>query len=149
MTHRLSNYRTHDKDDDHRTTTYMGVIKLDNNPHRRIDIKVWPREQYPYALLHFTGNGHFNRSMRLYAKQLGYTLSDHGLCAANRNPHTKERVSQAISVPAETEEDIFKALNLKYMPPEFRTAGVDEITAEDTSQETGDVNVPRTKDGNV
>ena len=42
-------------------------------------LKVWPKASFALALLHFTGSGHFNREMRLYAKRNGYHLSDHEL----------------------------------------------------------------------
>jgi len=60
--------------------TYFGVCRLcPDKPHRRIDIKVYPETERPFALLAFTGSGHFNRSMRLYARRAGYTLSDHNI----------------------------------------------------------------------
>jgi hypothetical protein len=37
--------------------------------HRRLDLKIYPMELLPFALLYFTGNDHFNRSMRFWAKQ--------------------------------------------------------------------------------
>lgn len=43
----------------------------------RHDDQAYPRSQYAFALLYFTGNDHFNRSMRLYASKLGYTLTNH------------------------------------------------------------------------
>jgi DNA polymerase/3'-5' exonuclease PolX len=44
----------------------MGVCRvLEKN--RRIDIKVYPREQYGTAILYFTGSDYFNRSMRYLA----------------------------------------------------------------------------------
>ena len=46
---------------------------------RRIDLKVYPPDLMPYALLYFTGSAHFNRSMRYYAKRWGWSLSDKGL----------------------------------------------------------------------
>eukprot|EP00397_Hematodinium_sp_SG-2012_P027503 GEMP01028902.1.p1 GENE.GEMP01028902.1~~GEMP01028902.1.p1 ORF type:complete len:661 (-),score=138.47 GEMP01028902.1:271-2253(-) len=131
ITHRLTNYQTHDKDSEHATATFMGVFRLTGSPyHRRIDIKLWPREQYAYALLHFTGNGHFNRSMRLFAQKLGYSLSDHGLCAVHRDAKTKTKIAMAKSVPAQTEEDVFAHLGLKYMPPEQRTVGAELAPSE-------------------
>ena len=38
--------------------------------YRRLDIYVVPYSQFPLTLLHFTGSGHFNRSMRHKADKL-------------------------------------------------------------------------------
>ena len=46
----------------------MGICQLDKKHKvRRIDIKAYPKDQYGFALLYFTGSGNFNRSMRLFA----------------------------------------------------------------------------------
>ena len=60
---------------------YMGVCKIDGEEAkgRRIDIKSYPKEQFGYAILYFTGSGEFNRCMRGWALEKGYTLSDHGM----------------------------------------------------------------------
>jgi DNA polymerase/3'-5' exonuclease PolX len=58
----------------------MGICKSKEDTFfRRIDIKVYPKDQYAFALLYFTGSDYFNRSMRLLAESKGFTLSDHGL----------------------------------------------------------------------
>lgn len=74
---RLGSTRVSDKGSE----MYMGVCKLEGEgrKHRRIDIKVYPKDQYGFAILYFTGSDYFNRSMRLFAEQKGFTLSDHGL----------------------------------------------------------------------
>lgn len=47
---------------------------------RRVDLIVVPYSQYWYALVGWTGNKHFNRSIRLYAqKQLNCKLTSHAL----------------------------------------------------------------------
>jgi len=49
--------------------SYMGVGKVKGSSKaRRIDIKVYPKEQYGFALLYFTGSDYFNRDMRLFAE---------------------------------------------------------------------------------
>ena len=61
---------------------YMGVFHSPVHPgkKRRVDIKFYPYRERVWASLYFTGNGYFNRSMRLWARRkYGYTLSDHGL----------------------------------------------------------------------
>jgi len=61
--------------------SYMGVFRSPiTGKNRRIDIKVYPHRERIFAILYFTGNGHFNRSMRLWAKyKFNYRLSDQGL----------------------------------------------------------------------
>ena len=62
---RLGSTRVSDKGSE----MYMGVCKhLDYKLHRRIDIKVYPKDQYGFAILYFTGSDYFNRSMRLFAE---------------------------------------------------------------------------------
>ena len=63
----------------------MGICKLDaKSLHRRIDIKVYPHDQYAFALLYFTGSGNFNIRMRTNALKQGYSLSDFGLTPLNK-----------------------------------------------------------------
>ena len=98
---------------------YMGVCQVPGQPRaRRIDIKVYPKEQYGFALLYFTGSDYFNRSMRLFAEKKGYTLSDHGLVPTGKVKKTK--VSKGMTVPCQTEEEVFKALGLPYRAPSER-----------------------------
>ncbi len=105
--------------------SYRGVIRLPGLPtFRRIDVKVYRPHEYAYALLYFTGSDHFNRSMRHYAKSLGYSLSDHGLVhATKRGAHNIVRGVHNL-VPAESEEEIFDALGLPYRAPSERNCEV-------------------------
>ena len=90
---------------------FMGICKLNENAlHRRLDIKVYEKSFFPFAILYFTGSAYFNRSLRLFAKKKGYHLSDKEL--SDRNTGEK--------VLCNSEEDIFKALELKYQKPEER-----------------------------
>ena len=78
---------------------YMGVCKVPQEGAlaRRIDMKVYPKEQFGFALLYFTGSDYFNRSMRLFADKKGFTLSDHGLIPTSKAGGSK--ISKGISVP--------------------------------------------------
>jgi len=76
-----------------------------------VDIKVYPKEQFGFALLYFTGSGDFNRDMRFKAQKMGYSLSDFGLV------QTKGKRAQ---INCETEEDVFKGLKMEYKAPHER-----------------------------
>ena len=62
----------------------MGICKLLDDGktkylNRKIDIKVYPRSQYGFAILYFTGPAQLNKNMRFRALDHGYSLSDYGL----------------------------------------------------------------------
>jgi len=120
VTDELSNSFHHHTKRKHENKTCFAVCKLPGaggktRIHRRLDLKVYPRENFAFAILYFTGSDHFNRSMRWYAHKMGLTLSDHGLSRAIR--HNREKVWEGPSVFCETEQDIFQALGLQYVEP--------------------------------
>ena len=111
-------------------SSYRGIVRLPGYPlHRRLDLKIYPPEQYAYALLYFTGSDHFNRSMRHYAKTLGYSLSDHGIVHVVKAPGSKQNLLRGTRnlVPAKTEADIFAALGLQFVEPALRNTEVTPI----------------------
>ena len=90
---------------------FMGICKLNEKGlYRRLDIKVYEKTFFPFAILYFTGSAYFNRSLRLFAKKKGYHLSDKEL---------SDRIT-GVKILCNSEEDIFKALSLKYKTPEER-----------------------------
>jgi DNA polymerase beta len=91
-------------------TKYMGFSKYKKKPVRRIDIRYVPYSSYHSALLYFTGSGDLNKKMRQIAKTKGYKLSEYGLFKLSDNKKMK----------ANSEEDIFKLLNIDYIEPKFR-----------------------------
>ena len=68
-------------------------------------------EEYPFAILYFTGSQAFNTAMRQHALEQGYTMNEHRL----ENTTTKESVTNI-----QSEKDIFKFLNLEYVEPKDR-----------------------------
>jgi DNA polymerase lambda len=97
----------------------MGIYQLESNlPHRRIDIKIYPKSEFGYAVLYFTGSDYFNRSMRLFARKKGFSLSDRGLFPAFRVKNQK--VWEGQNIPCYTEEEVFKVLGLEFRTPEER-----------------------------
>lgn len=84
-----------------------------NTKHRRLDLLLTPIEEYPYALLYFTGSQKFNIETRNQALKHGYSLSEHGLKKMN------DKVSD-VPKSLKTEKEVLKFLGLKYVPPGLR-----------------------------
>jgi len=80
---------------------------------RRVDFLYTTLEEYPFAILYFTGSKTFNTIMRQKAQDMGYTMNEHGITSLL----TKEKVN---SVRFETEKDIFDFLKMEYKTPEER-----------------------------
>lgn len=90
-------------------TKYNGICKYGNNPCRRIDIMYTKPEEYPFAVLYFTGSKEFNVKMRSYLLERGMTLNEHSL----KDTETKKPVNHKFV----TEEDIFSYLGMEYVHP--------------------------------
>lgn len=88
------------------------------------DLRVVPSEQFFFALHHFTGSKDHNVRMRQKALSLGLSLSEWGL----RPEKEKDSSRNVGTVEAHSEEDIFKALGLQYIPPALRE-GLGEVEA--------------------
>ena len=56
----------------------MAIVKIEKNGiHRRVDFLYTSPQEYPFALLYFTGSKVFNTVVRQKANDLGYTLNEH------------------------------------------------------------------------
>eukprot|EP01108_Squamamoeba_japonica_P007593 TRINITY_DN6414_c0_g1_i1.p1 TRINITY_DN6414_c0_g1~~TRINITY_DN6414_c0_g1_i1.p1 ORF type:complete len:379 (+),score=90.58 TRINITY_DN6414_c0_g1_i1:158-1294(+) len=93
---------------------HMGVCALPGGKPRRLDIKLFPHEALAAALLHFTGSGESNRTLRAHALALGMTLSEFGLAPVGQTGHT------GAFVQLDNEKDIYRWLDMPYMPPHER-----------------------------
>jgi len=76
----------------------------------QVDLRALPDESYGAALQYFTGSKEHNINLRSRAQKMGLTLSEYSLARVG----SKEVVASA------TEEDIYKALGLHWIPPELR-----------------------------
>ena len=90
------------------TNKYMGFCKLNKFPVRRIDIRFIPFLSWYPALLYFTGSKEFNLMLRSKAKKMGYKVNEYGIFKNNKN------------ILVESEEEIFKLLEIKYLEPQER-----------------------------
>jgi DNA polymerase (family 10) len=71
------------------------------------DLRVVSDEQYPLALLYFTGSKAHNIRLRQRAIDRGWSLNEYALSGCTDHS-------------CRTEEDIYKALGLEFIPPELR-----------------------------
>jgi DNA polymerase/3'-5' exonuclease PolX len=94
----------------------LSIVKLTpTSIARRLDLLLVPNEQFPFALLYFTGSGDFNVAFRKHALKLGYTLNEHEMKLTGK-------VEGAVPVPKmKFEAEIFAFLGLKYKEPHQRT----------------------------
>jgi DNA polymerase/3'-5' exonuclease PolX len=92
---------------------YMGMGKgIGSKWCRRIDIMYTKPEEYPFAVLYFTGSGDFNVKMREDALIMGYTMNEYGI----KYTENKEKVDHVFM----HEKDIFEFLGYDYVEPEQR-----------------------------
>lgn len=76
----------------------------------QIDLRVVPEESYGAALLYFTGSKDHNIELRGRAKNMGLKINEYGV-------YRGEEV-----VAGRSEEDVYAALGLPWIPPELREA---------------------------
>ena len=90
----------------------MSRIPGSNKRARRLDILLTPPEEYPFALLYFTGSDKFNIVFRKKTLAMGYSLSEHGL---------KKMKTDIPDAPIfKREEDIFEFFKIPYVAPDKR-----------------------------
>ena len=106
-----------------KSLTIGKLLKSTATP-RRIDFLYTPPEDYPFAILYFTGSKEFNTSMRQHALNLDLTLSEHGfyklLKKSTQTKETKVKQEKLTNVTFKTEKDIFDFLHMEYKEPQDR-----------------------------
>jgi DNA polymerase (family 10) len=89
----------------------------------QVDVRLLPEESYGAALQYFTGSKMHNVALRQRAVKMGYTLSEYSLA---RLIETEDPLTKAITrssgevIASHTEEEIYAALGLDWIPPELR-----------------------------
>src|SRR5207237_1059949 len=83
------------------------TVRLHNG--LQVDLYVLEPKYYWSLLQHFTGSRAHNIKLRDRAIHMGYRLNEYGLHHANGE-----------AVPIASEEDIYRTLGLRWMPPEMR-----------------------------
>jgi len=104
---------------------------------RRVDFLYTSIEEFPFAILYFTGSKIFNTVMRQIAVEKGYTMNEHGLYTLHDGGKKKgEKVDHHFT----SEEDIFNFLGLVYKAPNERIDGRAIIVS--TAPTKKDTNIP-------
>uniref|UniRef100_A0A6C0DNB5 DNA polymerase beta n=1 Tax=viral metagenome TaxID=1070528 RepID=A0A6C0DNB5_9ZZZZ len=86
---------------------------------RRVDFMFTSPEEYPFAVLYFTGSKGFNTVMRGHALKQGLSLNEHGLYKKLPGKEKEEKIDTTFK----TERDIFDHLRLVYKHPVDRIDG--------------------------
>ncbi len=76
----------------------------------QVDVRLLPEASYGAALQYFTGSKAHNVALRQRALKMGFTLNEWALA----------RLSDGSAVAAATEEEIYAALGMDWIPPEMR-----------------------------
>ncbi|MCJ1388601.1 hypothetical protein MMC18_001448 [Xylographa bjoerkii] len=87
---------------------------------RRVDLLLVPWEEMGAALIYFTGNDIFNRSMRLLASRKGMRLNQRGLFKDVLRGPGRVKVTDGELVEGRSEKKIFQLLGVPWRPPEHR-----------------------------
>jgi DNA polymerase (family 10) len=76
----------------------------------QVDVRLLPQASYGAALQYFTGSKMHNVALRQRAIKRGMTLSEYALL----------RLEDNVVVAAATEQEVYNALEMEYIPPELR-----------------------------
>ncbi|KAF9695729.1 hypothetical protein EKO04_005811 [Ascochyta lentis] len=87
---------------------------------RRMDFLLVPECEMGAALLYFTGNDIFNRSMRLLARKKGMRLNQKGLYKDVKRGRRGEKLNEGILVEGRSERRIFEVLGVPWREPHER-----------------------------
>lgn len=89
------------------------------------DLRIVDDAEFPFALNYFTGSKEHNVEMRSRAKKYGWSLNEYGFSEIGAE---EKRGKAKKLVKCKDEADIYKALELEFVPPELRE-NLGEFTA--------------------
>ena len=111
-------------------TKCLVITKLPNkDTSRRVDFLYTTPEEFPFAILYFTGSKIFNTVMRHEALAKELTMNEHGLYSL-----VGKKKGEKVNHIFRTEQDIFDYLGLEYKAPQERTDGRAIIKAESKAE---------------
>jgi DNA polymerase (family 10) len=84
------------------------------------DLRVVTTAEYPFALNYFTGSKEHNIEMRNRALKRGWTLNEYRLGEVPPDPNAKKKKIASKIPRVRDEAELYKALDLDFIPPELR-----------------------------
>src|SRR5262252_6406364 len=84
------------------------------------DLRVVTTAEYPFALAYFTGNKEHNIEMRSRALLRGWTLNEYRLAVVPVDPEAKKKQAPKKIPKVRDETELYRALDLDFIPPELR-----------------------------
>ena len=86
------------------------VIMKFEDKERQVDLRIFKDEEWGAALQYFTGSKQHNIHLREIAKEKGLKINEYGVFKVD----TEEKIA------GETEESVYKAVGMDWIPPELR-----------------------------
>ena len=87
------------------------LVRIDKTV-RHMDIRLFPKESFWTALLHYTGSWEHNVMLRRIAIKKNMQLTEYGLFETMK--------AKSVRVPINSERDVFKQLDIPFVNPEDR-----------------------------
>lgn len=85
----------------------------------QVDLRILPKESFGAALMYFSGSKEHNVALRERAQKRGLTLNEYGLFPED-DQDTPPQARGVKPIASATETQIYKALDLPFIPPEIR-----------------------------
>src|SRR5438270_9614521 len=84
------------------------------------DLRVVSTAEYPFALAYFTGNKEHNIELRSRALKRGWTLNEYRLAPLPLDPKAKKKRPIKKIPKVRDEAELYRAVDLDFIPPELR-----------------------------
>jgi DNA polymerase (family 10) len=87
----------------------------------QVDLRIVPRRSYGAALHYFTGSKAHNVAVRTLGVEHGLRINEYGVFRIPKGSRVEEvEKEEGKRIGGETEEDVFRAVGLAWIPPELR-----------------------------
>jgi len=93
-------------------------VRLDSGV--QCDLRVVSTAEYPFALAYFTGNKEHNIELRSRALQRGWTLNEYRLAPIPPDSKAKKKLPVKRIPEVRDEAELYRAVDLDFIPPELR-----------------------------